>query len=126
MIRRPPRSTRTDTLFPYTTLFRPPIADVQRSLHDHLQPEAVMCVPRQPVTRSHMQRGHHRRVVLRLSKLINRDAYTLHTALTRNMLEIFGNVSPEFFIVYRQKRSEERRVGKECVSTCRSRWSPYH
>src|SRR3546814_14858473 len=27
--------------------------------------------------------------------------------------------APEF-------RSEERRVGKECVSTCRSRWSPYH
>src|SRR3546814_18597532 len=26
----------------------------------------------------------------------------------------------------REKRSEERRVGKECVSTCRSRWSPYH
>src|SRR3546814_15496579 len=32
------------------------------------------------------------------------------------------------FFVFRQvqKRSEERRVGKECVSTCRSRWSPYH
>src|SRR3546814_21024042 len=33
-------------------------------------------------------------------------------------------------IVYRPAlnsiRSEERRVGKECVSTCRSRWSPYH
>src|SRR3546814_7883956 len=26
----------------------------------------------------------------------------------------------------RALRSEERRVGKECVSTCRSRWSPYH
>src|SRR3546814_9647702 len=26
----------------------------------------------------------------------------------------------------KQTRSEERRVGKECVSTCRSRWSPYH
>src|SRR3546814_9419038 len=26
----------------------------------------------------------------------------------------------------RDVRSEERRVGKECVSTCRSRWSPYH
>src|SRR3546814_17254632 len=26
----------------------------------------------------------------------------------------------------RKQRSEERRVGKECVSTCRSRWSPYH
>src|SRR3546814_1930610 len=26
----------------------------------------------------------------------------------------------------RPERSEERRVGKECVSTCRSRWAPYH
>src|SRR3546814_11391287 len=34
-----------------------------------------------------------------------------------------GTINPahEHFI-----RSEERRVGKECVSTCRSRWSPYH
>src|SRR3546814_4201639 len=31
---------------------------------------------------------------------------------------------PEF--INRIDRSEERRVGKECVSTCRSRWSPYH
>src|SRR3546814_13166774 len=29
-------------------------------------------------------------------------------------------------VLVRQLRSEERRVGKECVSTCRSRWSPYH
>src|SRR3546814_14292696 len=29
-------------------------------------------------------------------------------------------------IISSVKRSEERRVGKECVSTCRSRWSPYH
>src|SRR3546814_15120006 len=28
--------------------------------------------------------------------------------------------------INRMKRSEERRVGKECVSTCRSRWSTYH
>src|SRR3546814_12814314 len=27
---------------------------------------------------------------------------------------------------HKMLRSEERRVGKECVSTCRSRWSPYH
>src|SRR3546814_19777718 len=32
MIRRPPRSTRTDTLFPYTTLFRSIITDYQQSL----------------------------------------------------------------------------------------------
>src|SRR3546814_18656162 len=30
------------------------------------------------------------------------------------------------FAEERPLRSEERRVGKECVSTCRSRWSPYH
>src|SRR3546814_16991066 len=29
-------------------------------------------------------------------------------------------------VVQGEDRSEERRVGKECVSTCRSRWSPYH
>src|SRR3546814_19149250 len=29
-------------------------------------------------------------------------------------------------VVVAMVRSEERRVGKECVSTCRSRWSPYH
>src|SRR3546814_9849238 len=36
MIRRPPRSTRTDTLFPYTTLFRSPLGDlkfVSREVH---------------------------------------------------------------------------------------------
>src|SRR3546814_14743073 len=32
----------------------------------------------------------------------------------------------EFFVPAGQTRSEERRVGKECVSTGRSRWSPYH
>src|SRR3546814_3540582 len=31
-----------------------------------------------------------------------------------------------FVRTFRYERSEERRVGKECVSTCRSRWSPYH
>src|SRR3546814_19392882 len=36
--------------------------------------------------------------------------------------------SPLFFAAHQvtSARSEERRVGKECVSTCRSRWSPYH
>src|SRR3546814_20059761 len=34
-----------------------------------------------------------------------------------------GNIAPQQLQTH---RSEERRVGKECVSTCRSRWSPYH
>src|SRR3546814_8280101 len=32
----------------------------------------------------------------------------------------------EFIRAWAGNRSEERRVGKECVSKCRSRWSPYH
>src|SRR3546814_15681923 len=41
----------------------------------------------------------------------------------------FVGSTPVGEYIYRQgtsHRSEERRVGKECVSTCRSRWSPYH
>src|SRR3546814_19478147 len=38
-----------------------------------------------------------------------------------------GCRNPPFFELGRgAPRSEERRVGKECVSTCSSRWSPYH
>src|SRR3546814_11256487 len=33
---------------------------------------------------------------------------------------------PRFPLLLTTGSSEERRVGKECVSTCRSRWSPYH
>src|SRR3546814_6899094 len=39
MIRRPPRSTRTDTLFPYTTLFRSPISELS------LKPRTVLRLP---------------------------------------------------------------------------------
>src|SRR3546814_9222295 len=35
MIRRPPRSTRTDTLFPYTTLFRSILRQLKEKAHDH-------------------------------------------------------------------------------------------
>src|SRR3546814_11860842 len=39
-----------------------------------------------------------------------------------------GTISPATGLIKNANstRSEERRVGKECVSTCRSRWSPYH
>src|SRR3546814_11779783 len=39
---------------------------------------------------------------------------------------VFPADSGEGFFQGTTKRSEERRVGKECVSTCRYRWSPYH
>src|SRR3546814_15917923 len=54
------------------------------------------------------------------------NVITLHTfgkALgTEGALLCLPRVLADFLI----NRSEERRVGKECVSTCRSRWSPYH
>src|SRR3546814_15287521 len=41
----------------------------------------------------------------------------------RQLVQLLQGVAK---IVLFGSRSEERRVGKECVSTCRSRWSPYH
>src|SRR3546814_10537263 len=41
---------------------------------------------------------------------------------------VIGHLTASIHLRYRnfaRERSEERRVGKECVSTCRSRWSPY-
>src|SRR3546814_11424179 len=57
MIRRPPRSTRTDTLFPYTTLFRSPGARGGRA------PRRLRDPPhhRQPLLAHPAHRGDHRR-----------------------------------------------------------------
>src|SRR3546814_5945161 len=44
--------------------------------------------------------------------------------LAASPLSLLWLPQPAWFAV--PLRSEERRVGKECVSTCRSRWSPYH
>src|SRR3546814_10210534 len=51
------------------------------------------------------------------------------TPLTVALIRSDWMVEPaarELLSTLRPWRSEERRVGKECVSTCRSRWSPYH
>src|SRR3546814_17636587 len=47
-----------------------------------------------------------------------RTRFYVPTGLYSRSQQVLAPVSPV--------RSEERRVGKECVSTCRSRWSPYH
>src|SRR3546814_11775260 len=46
------------------------------------------------------------------------------TRATKKAPQCGASSSPAMATAY--FRSEERRVGKECVSTCRSRWSPYH
>src|SRR3546814_15775366 len=46
--------------------------------------------------------------------------------VVRAMRERELATKPYLPAIHLMSRSEERRVGKECVSTCRSRWSPYH
>ena len=47
----------------------------------------------------------------------------LHTCLRQNTISA---VTRKAVLISKPERSEERRVGKECATLCRSRWSPYH
>src|SRR3546814_17986727 len=108
MILRPPRSTRTDTLFPYTTLFRTPMAKrLLRLLLAH--PELVSSLGDQQL--EILEHGPHLVLVRDLITLANLSG-------ARHAGALLQAADPG-------SRSEERRVGKACVSTCRSRWSPY-
>src|SRR3546814_15361252 len=123
MIRRPPRSTRTDTLFPYTTLFRSlGYAETQDIIGQTLHGEdwTTLRIPKQVAAAGSWLQNE----VLEDNPFIKpwmveqSDAYyVLDTSRARELLDW----SPDHAL-----RSEERRVGKECVSTCRSRWSPFH
>src|SRR3546814_16395084 len=55
-------------------------------------------------------------------RVIDHEGENLGVMYTREAIEQAAEVGLDLVEV----RSEERRVGKECVSTCRSRWSPYH
>src|SRR3546814_19460789 len=110
MILRPPRSTRTDTLFPYTTLFR----SIPRGrlfgvidLDDTMTMYVFVVV-----------------VLLIGVGIINR---TISSPFGQILRAIRENEARALSLGYQvNRRSEERRVGKECISTCRSRWSPYN
>src|SRR3546814_11608906 len=102
MIRRPPRSTRTDTLFPYTTLVRSFLRGVERALRGAGQG------------------------LLRLGGGLVGLGEALLRGIVDLLLRLRGLLLRLAHRFLRGFRSEERRVGKECVSTCRSRWSPYH
>src|SRR3546814_12034124 len=108
MIRRPPRSTRTDTLFPYTTLFR----TVQASAQFAGEQELGCCRAFKPLPKIYRVIGAY---VAPLSK----------AALLGNprllALPVMGRHEDEG-----PCRSEERRVGTERVITCRYRGSRTH
>src|SRR3546814_13810989 len=105
MIRRPPRSTRTDTLFPYTTLFRSAAVRHRFAHVDHLQ-SPNRAVVRDKILQPTPDGG------------IGARFFGQHQRL------LAGGQADELRVEKIRRRSEERRVGKECVSTCRSRWSP--
>src|SRR3546814_15407163 len=127
MIRRPPRSTRTDTLFPYTTLFRSAslrlrIARTFASDKFYLKPYLDLDALYTRMT-GYSESGNAMHLDVESS-----NEFVLGLS---PMLEVGGRVSLDNGatmrpFAYGGVRSEERRVGKECVSTCRSRWSPYH
>src|SRR3546814_11922306 len=113
MIRRPPRSTRTDTLFPYPTLFR--------SLDMMLTARHVGAA--EAVTMGLVDRLAPARKSLEVAReLAHQIAAFPQIAMRSDRLSTIR----QFDLPHDEAiRSEERRFGKECVSTVRSRWSPY-
>src|SRR3546814_21150826 len=104
--RRPPRATRPYTLFPYTTLFRSRGLEV-----DKLSAPAV----------DYQFNSSVGRLVKAAGPLAGKSFNILETDSFEAGLQNWTPTLPADFA-----RSEERRVGKECVSTCRSLWAPYH
>src|SRR3546814_19758662 len=118
MIRRPPRSTRTDTLCPYTTLFR----SLQRCV---LVGSSAVWGPSDDWVNEDTP---VQRAGFRAESLLDAEAVlkALPDPGIGTTLRLAGLYGPDRMRLIDGLRSEERRVGKECVSTCRSRWSPYH
>src|SRR3546814_17309051 len=127
MIRRPPRSTRTDTLFPYTTLFRSQLCTT-RVLDPACGTGNFLYVALELMKRLEGE------VVETLAEL-GHDQYLLE--LDRNTVDPHQFLGLELnqravaiaelglgigYLQWHLRSLEERRGGKECVSTCRSRW----
>src|SRR3546814_11500540 len=129
MIRRPPRSTRNDTLVPYTALFRPPyrrsfLAGARRSGFSRANGEfAVLDLKTKPTS-----------VAGPLGPVTVDDLPSSSTTYwtARRKAEVLAAIDgglldfEEACERYRLSRSEERRVGKEGVCTCSFRCKPVH
>src|SRR3546814_5521587 len=93
MIRRPPRSTRTDTLFPYTTLFRSPIALGRflgsRVAQPHQRGDAVFVVEHRLSPHLGWVRGQHRRDQRRVEQRRDRRRRSEeHTSELQSLMRI--------------------------------------
>src|SRR3546814_11924278 len=122
MIRRPPRSTRTDTLFPYTTLFRS--AELERESEGAITVIGIVRNERRLIGRLLYESVRAGDVLM-----VQSDSETLQKRVKGQKLELAeraGESAPEERAApaERMVRSEERRVGKACVGTCGSRGWP--
>src|SRR3546814_20874222 len=140
MIRRPPRSTRTDTLFPYTTLFRSSVSPTAGLISENFADV-------ENITTGFFAQGYYELTDTiratggirytwdrRNTVLHNVRAYGLPGTATVGGLDNCVNADNDAPGVCAQTqkakfdypaRSEDRRVGKECVRTVSSRWAPY-
>src|SRR3546814_20875968 len=131
MLLRPPRSTRTDTLFPYTTLFRSKLK---------LGMTAYFTTLGQPDKKRF---GKLRQILPTPQTVNNVILYSALFDVTNPDHDLMTSMSAQvFFVVSEAKdlpivpltalrqlpngRSEARRVGTGCVSPCRIRWGPSH
>src|SRR3546814_16755766 len=113
MIRPPPRSTRTDTLFPYTTLFRSPLIFASIASAAIASSSHFLAGQRRGLLHPVGERGFVDLVVLMDMEIARIAAFRRDR---RHRIERLRA----------QTRSEERREGKEGVSTGRFRGTPIH
>src|SRR3546814_14476589 len=144
MRRRPPRSTRTDTLFPYTTLFRSiyqggdklyvPVENIEVLARFGSESEGVELDRLGGAAWQARKARVKERIKEMADALIKvAAARALRSAESMERPEgLYDEFCARFPFPETEdqlraiERSEARRVGKECVSTCRSRGSPYH
>src|SRR3546814_17700356 len=120
MIRRPPRSTRTDTLFPYTTPFR---SNGQTVIRPGRGAEIVAELD---VSRFH---GIGPATAAKMAELGIKTGLDLRNQSIEFLTRMFRKSGPYYYAIARGKderpvrpdrarRSEERRVGRECGRPC--------
>src|SRR3546814_18500206 len=123
MIRRTPRSTRTSMLVPYTTLFR------SSALFERVGSVSVHQID---VGGRRRALGHRPDEGLRRAATDRRRTACPRQDVhgeERGLSQEAGHPDQSRLALCRAllwPSSEERRVGTACVSTCRSRWGPYH
>src|SRR3546814_11500282 len=113
MIRRPPRSTRTDTLFPYTTLFRAPHVDCR----GRWRPGGDRC--------GFLLRGTVAAFLARHKRSLDRELDGAR-ALPADLYRLGGSGSDlrlhPGLRASADRKSKEARVGEACVWESRTRW----